>query len=224
MKNEVTTITGSAKVYNSDLLNSAVAEITMLITKAAVDLNNVKINIAETLGKPGMDENAKAEGFKSVADFAQSAFGWSRSNAFAYVQVGKYIAENKPLVDAKGTKFNFTQLRAMAGTKDLNNLTEAVNDGRYSADMSEDELIEQRNNINPKRKKTENPPKQYTFYKAGRAEAIEVTDKAGFIEKHGEPFHEFKKDGNNFILYLNEKGKPELFYYGKEVLEVEVIE
>ena len=207
--------------FSNPELSKATEEIINLNMMVAMKLNTAKIDIARIIANVDSKKAYEKDGFDSVVDFGMQVFGWGKSTAQMYNQVGHYIIAGNPMNDKNGHPFNFTQLRAMAGVKNAKELEKAVSDGVFTADMSEDECIETRNAINPQRKAAERKEKEYSIFAYGVSKPVYVGSATAF-EKNTEPHHTYTKDGYKWYVCLTEEG-PMIFYHttGKVVATVE---
>lgn len=208
--------------FSNPELNKATEEIRNLAVMVSMKMNTAKIDIARIIATVDNNKAYEKDGFESVVDFGMQVFGWGKSTAQMYNQVGHYIVAGNPLNDKNGHPFNFTQLRAMAGVKNAKELEKAVEDGAFTADMSEDECIEIRNAINPQRKTAERKEKEFSIFEYGVSEPVYVGTPGNFFADHGEPHYAYTKDNYKFYVYLTAEGA-KVYYHstGKVVATVE---
>ena len=219
--NELVTKTNNNAFANPEL-SKATEDIRNLAVMVTMKMNSAKIDIATIIATLDKNSAYKQDGFESVVDFGMQVFGWGKSTAQMYNQVGHYIIAGNPMQDKNGNPFNFTQLRAMAGVKDAKALEKAVADGEFTADMSEDDCIEARNSINPQRKTAERKEKEVSFFEYGISDPVYVGIPTNFFADHGEPHHAYSKDNYKFYVYLTAEGA-KVYYHstGKVVATVE---
>lgn len=150
--------------FASPELSKATEDIRNLDLMVRMHIDNAKVEIAKIIANLDDSRAYEKDGFESVIDFGMKVFGWGKSTAQAYNQVGHYINSGKPIVDKNGNPFNSTQIRAMAGVKDVKALEKAVADGEFTVDMSEDEIIKTRNAINPPKKTAARKEKEFSIF------------------------------------------------------------
>lgn len=214
-----------AKTQNNTFANpelsKAAEDIRNLDLMVRMHIDNAKVEIARIIANLDNSQAYEKDGFDSVVDFGMKVFGWGKSTAQAYNQVGHYIISGKPILDKNGNQFNSTQIRAMAGVKDVKALEKAVAEGEFTVDMSEDEFIKTRNAINPPKKTAVRKEKDVTIFAYGVSEPVYVGSATAF-ENNTEPHHTYTKDGYKWYVCLTEEG-PMIFYHstGKVVATVE---
>lgn len=82
-------ITAAARTFKDERLAKATQRITAIYTDAAKYADTKNREIAKILGDVANKEAYKADGFKSVADYASTVFGIARQNAYALANAGK---------------------------------------------------------------------------------------------------------------------------------------
>lgn len=82
-------ITSTAQTFKDERLAKATQRITAIYTDAAKYADTKNREIAKILGDVADKEAYKADGFKSVADYASTVFGIARQNAYALANAGK---------------------------------------------------------------------------------------------------------------------------------------
>lgn len=82
-------ITAASRMFKDERLAKATQRITAIYTDAAKYADTKNREIAKILGDVADKEAYKADGFKSVADYASTVFGIARQNAYALANAGK---------------------------------------------------------------------------------------------------------------------------------------
>lgn len=82
-------ITAASRTFKDERLAKATQRITAIYTDAAKYADTKNREIAKILGDVADKEAYKADGFKSVADYASTVFGIARQNAYALANAGK---------------------------------------------------------------------------------------------------------------------------------------
>ena len=223
MANEII-ITRKGNFANATL-NSLVMEMEDAFAVVGIAAERAKIKAAENLSIISAEELYKEDGFETYIDFAKEVCGLSQSNAYAYAQVGRELRAGRiPEEDANGTKFTFTQLRALCGIKSPEKLAENVASGILSADMTEKEIKEEVDNIQPKKARKQAPEKRFTWEIVGEGAETEDMSKTELIASMAEGGYQFigeiKNDGDTYIVAIDVGGYPAMWKKGNEVKKV----
>lgn len=100
MKNEIITlspVTIDSREFKDPRLQKATAKIAAIYQNAAKYADTKNREIASILASVADDKAYEADGFKSVADYANQTFGIARQNAYALAKAGKvYNDDNTP--------------------------------------------------------------------------------------------------------------------------------
>ena len=144
--NEITTFSANVPIafgFKSDKLNAASAIIATEIAKmnnlaAGVKDANEAFNraVAPVLAEVMEDKLYKADGFSSVADYAEQTFGLKRSFAYMLARVGKRVKTLPAL--SEFTTSNAAELVNADGEA----VTEAVESGELSSESTQQQLRE----------------------------------------------------------------------------------
>lgn len=113
--NEITNATVKAPA-SFTFKNKKLNEISIRIAKIGDDMGKKNMELAKLLGTVKRDELFKDDGFKSVAEYADSTFGIQKSLAYQLAKVGErfYLSEN-------------TTAKTVSGMLPPSNLAELVN-------------------------------------------------------------------------------------------------
>lgn len=218
------TIKKNATFKNPEL-NKLTEEMESAIMAVGALAERAKILCAKHIHAIEANELYKEDGFESAVDFCKVVMGMSQSNAYAYLQVGREINSGRLMLnDAKGNEFTFTQLRAMAGIKKAEALTEGVNSGELHSGMTEKEMKEAISSIQPKKERKPLPEKRFTWEIVGDGEETVDISKTELIAQMNESGMQFlgelKSDDVLYICAIDAGGFPVMYRRGNEVKKV----
>lgn len=127
------------RTFKDERLKKATESITAIYTDAAKYADTKNREIAKILGDVADKEAYKADGFKSVADYASTVFGIARQNAYALANAGKVYND----------KSAHPELQAMSPSKiaelaavDTKAVTAALEAGEITHDTTQKALRE----------------------------------------------------------------------------------
>lgn len=212
--------------FTNPKLNELTNEMSTAIMAVGAMAEKTKILCAKHLATIDAEELAKEDGFENAVEFAMETMSMSKSNAYAYIQVGRAIRLNQvPEVDKDGNAFTFTKLRALCKVKNVEKLTEAVNNGEINAEMSDDEISATADSINPPKKvKTARPEKRYVWDIVGedsQTADMSKTDLIALMANNGIQYiGEIKNDDDTYLVAINAFGYPMMYHRGDEVKKV----
>lgn len=212
--------------FQNPKLEALSAEMNKAIIAVGAMAEKTKVLCAKHLFTIDSEELYKDDGFESAVQFCNGVMGMSDSNAYAYIQVGRALELGQiPRKDANGKDFTFTQLRALCVVKSKDKLTEAVNSGDISADMSASEVEESAKALNPP-KKARKPvaEKRYLWEDVGTGEESYDATKTEIITQiandGGTFLGELKSDDDLYLVAIGGDGYPVLYRKGEEVKKV----
>ena len=218
------TITKNSTFANPEL-NKLTEEMQDAIIAVGAMAERTKVLCAKHIHTIDSKELYKEDGFESAVDFCKSVMGMSQSNAYAYIQVGREVNSGRlNLTDCNGKEFSFTQLRALAGIKKSEELTEGVNSGELNADMTEKEMKEAISTIQPKKERKPAPEKRFVWEIVGEGEETADMTKTELIAQMNESGMQFlgelKSDEVLYICAIDAGGFPVMYRRGNEVKKV----
>lgn len=206
-------------------LNLITSEMADIIQTVGAMKERAQIQVARHLSTIANKELYKDDGYESAVEFAIDALGMSKANAYAYVQVGNAINEERvPLTDASGNEFNFSQLRALCSVKSAKALQDGVDSGAFSANRTTAEIEEEVKAVNPQRKVAERKEKRYIWEEVGCDEATADCTKTELLkaiaDNGGDVIGELKDDEDFYIVAISQHGAPLLYRRGNQVTKV----
>lgn len=118
-------ITATARTFKDERLANATQRITAIYTDAAKYADTKNREIAKILGDVADKEAYKADGFKSVADYASTVFGIARQNAYALANAGKVYNDKSAHPELQAMSPSKIAELAAVDTKTVNAALEA---------------------------------------------------------------------------------------------------
>lgn len=128
-----------ARNFKDERLKKATERIISIYTQAAKFADEKNREIAKVLAEVAEKESYKADGFKSVADYANELFGINRQNAYALANAGKVYknTDAHPVLKAM-TPSKLAELTGVDNKK----LKDALDKGQITADSTQKSLRE----------------------------------------------------------------------------------
>lgn len=170
--NIITTNIGTAMelpTFKCEALNKSALAIKSILTDVFTSVDKANRKLAVELGKVAKDESYKADGFKSVGEFAEKTFGIKSSKAYQLATAGEMY--NNPNAPKALKDFSYTNF-AEVSKVDRNKVEKAIADGTISATSSQKQLREWATaNKADKKPKTET---LYDFKARGNGAVIEA--------------------------------------------------
>lgn len=200
--------------FKSAVMNEAVAAIVKANMNEALTRIESDLERAKAMYSIYESEAYKADGFKNLEEVGEKLFNYSKQQSYNYKNVGEAIKNGTiQLNDANGVPFSITALAHMLKIPDTSKRNELIASGELSATQTISDLDEVIAENKPARKAAERKEKELSIYcMESDAEPAAVTTLSNFIKCKGEPFHEFKKDGRAYLLYVSD-GFATLYYY-----------
>lgn len=132
-------ITAAARTFKDERLTKATQRITAIYADAAKYADTKNREIAKILGDVADKEAYKADGFKSVADYASAVFGIARQNAYALANAGKVYNDKNAHPELQAMSPSKIAELAAVDTKAVNAALEA---GEITHDTTQKALRE----------------------------------------------------------------------------------
>lgn len=132
-------ITAAARTFKDERLAKATQRITAIYNDAAKYADTKNREIAKILGDVADKEAYKADGFKSVADYAFTVFGIARQNAYALANAGKVYNDKNAHPELQAMSPSKIAELAAVDTKAVNAALEA---GEITHDTTQKALRE----------------------------------------------------------------------------------
>lgn len=142
MKSEIISLNTrelTTRAFKDKRLSEATKTIMSIYQDAATYADTKNREIAKVLGTVGKEESYKADGFKSVAEYAEKVFGIQRANAYALSNAGKIYNDEK--VSDKLKALSPSKLVEVSKV-DAPVLLAALESGEVSNDKTQKELRE----------------------------------------------------------------------------------
>lgn len=127
--------------FTNEELTKATERIFAVGTKIQKNL----YEIAYILNKVNEKKLYEDDGFKNCAQYAMDTFGFKKTMAYTLVKIGKDFTSSKHeslLPHDKGNDFTVTQVEKMLPLKDKEKITELVENGTLTPEMSAKEISE----------------------------------------------------------------------------------
>lgn len=140
--NEIITlspVTVSSKTFKDKRLQDAYKQISSIYRDAVSYAQDKNREVAKILARVADEKSYEKDGFKSVADFANSTFGIARQNAYALASAGKVYNDEKA---PEGLKALTPSKLAEVASLPADTLKNAVETGAISVDKTQKELRE----------------------------------------------------------------------------------
>ena len=211
--------------FTNPELNKLTEEMQDAIMAVGAMAERTKVLCARNLHTIEEKELYKEDGFESAVDFCDAVMGMSKSNAYAYIQVGREVNSGRlQLTDCNGKEFSFTQLRAMCAVKKQSALEASINSGDFNADMTEKEMKEEVARIQPKKERKPAPEKRFVWEIVGEGEETTDMSKTELISQMNDSGMQFlgelKSDDIVYICAIDAGGFPVMYRRGAEVKKV----
>lgn len=133
------TINTNLPTFKDERLTKATQRITAIYNDAAKYADAKNREIAKILGDVASKESYKADGFKSVADYANTIFGIARQNAYALASAGKIYNDKNAHPELQAMSPSKIAELSAVNTKVLNAALEA---GEITHDTTQKALRE----------------------------------------------------------------------------------
>lgn len=161
--NEIITlspVTVAVRNFKDKRLQEAAKQISNIYRDAVTYAQDKNRDVAKILAKVADEKSYEKDGFKSVADFANSTFGIARQNAYALASAGKVYNDEKAPKELKAlTPSKLAEVASLPADK----LSEAVKNGAITPEKTQKELRELATSIKADGKPIEGEViKQYT--------------------------------------------------------------
>lgn len=161
--NEIITlspVTVAVRNFKDKRLQEAAKQISNIYRDAVTYAQDKNRDVAKILAKVADEKSYEKDGFKSVADFANSTFGIARQNAYALASAGKVYNDEQAPKELKAlTPSKLAEVASLPADK----LSEAVKNGAITPEKTQKELRELATSIKADGKPIEGEVvKQYT--------------------------------------------------------------
>lgn len=155
----IATLNESKPVFKSKALSHATDIIYEAVAKFNENAKETRRTVAVTLAKVEKHEDYKADGFKSLAEYAER-IGFEKSAAHKLENAGRLILSENETVKALAADMDVSKLSIIASA-DEKEIEEAVKSGALKSDMSQNEVREWKASVNASKPTKEAKVKTY---------------------------------------------------------------